>query len=304
MIDNNSFSTLSAAAGEWFQQLQNDICKALEQADGLATFHEDQWTRAEGGGGKTRIIQSGNVIEKGGVNFSAVWGKLPAFMQTKEQTSQEHFFATGISIVIHPKSPMVPIIHMNTRYFETDGGKQWFGGGIDLTPHYVQEEDAQFFHRELNKVCSAFSPTYYSEFKKWADDYFFIPHRGETRGIGGIFFDHLSSNENFSMQDRFSFVKEVGKLFAPTYVQLMQKNKELKYGEQELQWQKIRRGRYVEFNLVYDRGTKFGLETNGRTESILMSLPPQAEWHYSFHPDKNSAEEKTLQLLKKDINWV
>lgn len=305
MISSESFSPQSQEASSWFQDLQNSICSALEQADGSAIFKEDRWTRAEGGGGKTRIIQQGNVIEKGGVNFSAVWGKLPSFMQAKDKDPVvEHFFATGISIVIHPKSPMVPIIHMNTRYFETDKGRKWFGGGIDLTPHYVNEEDAAFFHQELKKVCNNFSPNYYPEFKKWADDYFFIPHRDETRGIGGIFFDHLTENNEFSLSDRFRFVVEVGKLFAPVYVHLIEKNKQLKFGEKEIHWQKIRRGRYVEFNLVYDRGTKFGLETNGRTESILMSLPPQAEWHYSLQPEMGSAESKTLELLKKGISWA
>ncbi|MBL0049832.1 MAG: oxygen-dependent coproporphyrinogen oxidase [Bacteroidetes bacterium] len=302
----SEFSALSKRASVWFQSLQNEICNALEEADGLAKFKEDKWVRAEGGGGKTRVIQNGNVIEKGGVNFSAVWGKLPAFMAAKGDTvsEKELFFASGISIVIHPKSPMVPIIHMNTRYFETTSGKHWFGGGIDLTPHYVVEEDAKFFHNQLKKVCDLFSPDYYPDFKKWADDYFYIPHRDETRGIGGIFFDNLSEIPEFTKENRFDFVRALGSCFAPTYVNLIHKNKNLPFSEKESQWQKIRRGRYVEFNLVYDRGTKFGLETNGRTESILMSLPPQAEWHYAFEPEAGSAEAKTLDFLKKGINWV
>lgn len=300
------FTELSRRAADWFQLLQNEICSAIENADSLAKFEEDEWTREEGGGGKTRVLQNGKIIEKGGVNFSAVWGKLPQFMAPKGEAIDESelFFASGISIVIHPKSPMVPIIHMNTRYFETTSGKHWFGGGIDLTPLYVEEKDAQFFHQELKKVCDLFSPDYYPDFKKWADDYFYIPHRDETRGIGGIFFDNLSETSEFTKEKRFEFVKEVGKCFAPTYVHLLQKNKNRSFTDKQKQWQKMRRGRYVEFNLVYDRGTKFGLETNGRTESILMSLPPQAEWHYNFQPETGSAEEKTLAFLKKGIDWV
>ncbi len=305
-MDANQFSERSARAATWFQDLQNKICEALEICDGKATFLEDKWLRAEGGGGKTRVIQNGNVFEKGGVNFSAVWGKMPAFMKSKlaNEIDDEHFFATGLSIVIHPQSPRVPIVHMNTRYFETSSGKQWFGGGIDLTPHYVVEEDARFFHQELKKVCAAYSANYYPEFKKWADDYFYIPHRNETRGVGGVFFDHLSETADFTMEQRFSFVKDIGSSFAPTYCALVNKNKNLPYTEQESHWQKIRRGRYVEFNLVYDKGTRFGLETNGRTESILMSLPPQAEWVYAFEPETGSAEQKTLGFLKKGIDWV
>jgi coproporphyrinogen III oxidase len=301
-----NFSELSKRAADWFLTLQNQICKVLEEADGKAKFVEDKWNRAEGGGGKTRVIQNGNVIEKGGVNFSAVWGKLPAFMHPKGEVVNENelFFASGISIVIHPKSPMVPIIHMNTRYFETTLGKHWFGGGIDLTPHYVVEQDARFFHAELKSVCDKYSPKYYPEFKKWADDYFFIPHRNETRGVGGIFFDNLSETTEFSKEQRFDFVKAVGSCFAPTYVQLIKSNKAIPFTEEHSQWQKLRRGRYVEFNLVYDRGTKFGLETNGRTESILMSLPPQANWVYAYEPQAESEEEKTLSFLKKGIDWV
>ena len=222
----------------------------------------------------------------------------------EDKNVDELFFATGISIVLHPVNPMVPIIHMNTRYFETASGKNWFGGGIDLTPHYVNEEDATFFHQQMKTVCNKFSPNYHPEFKQWADDYFFIPHRNETRGIGGIFFDHLAQTPDYTIEQRFDFVREVGSAFAPTYVHLMQKNKNTAFAEKEKQWQKLRRGRYVEFNLVYDKGTRFGLETNGRTESILMSLPPQAEWHYNFTPEKNSKEEQTLNFLKKGIQWV
>ena len=290
----------------WFRSLQDDICQAIEAEDGKAKFEEDNWQRGGGGGGRTRILQHGNVIERGGVNFSEVFGVASSFLTSQLETQNKkqettNFFATGVSIVMHPQSPMVPIIHMNVRYFES-GNDKWFGGGIDLTPHYVNEEDAKHFHHALKNVCDKHHTTYYKEFKKWADEYFFITHRNETRGIGGIFFDHLRINE-FSVQERFEFVKDVGNCFAPLYVSLMRKNKSLPYTDKEKQWQNIRRGRYVEFNLVYDRGTKFGLETNGRAESILMSLPPQANWNYNYQPKKGSAEEKTLTYLKKEIDW-
>ncbi|MGZ3919099.1 MAG: oxygen-dependent coproporphyrinogen oxidase, partial [Bacteroidia bacterium] len=214
------------------------------------------------------------------------------------------FFATGVSIVIHPKNPWVPIIHMNIRYFEMQGGIKWLGGGIDLTPHYINEGDAKLFHNELKKVCDKHSASYYQKFKTWADDYFFITHRKETRGIGGIFFDRLNENSEMNFEQNLNFWKDVGKIFAPLYCELISRNKNNTYTEENKEWQLLRRGRYVEFNLVYDKGTKFGLETNGRVESILMSLPKTAGWEYDFKPKKNSEEEKTLSLLKKGINWV
>lgn len=292
---------------DWFKSLQDNICNALENEDGGAVFIEDIWERQEGGGGRTRIIQNGNVIEKGGVAFSAVHGPLPEFLGKELGTlniERGTFYATGVSIVIHPKSPMVPIIHMNVRYFETGDNIKWFGGGIDLTPHYVNETDARFFHQHLKVVCDKFDQAYYTEFKKWADDYFFIKHRNETRGIGGIFFDHLKPTEKRTIEQLFNFVKAVGESFAPVYTYFMNKNKKMPYTENEKQWQLLRRGRYVEFNLVYDRGTRFGLETNGRVESILMSLPESASWAYNYTPQKNSKEEKTLLFLKKGIGWV
>jgi coproporphyrinogen III oxidase len=293
----------------YFKSLQDTICKGLEQADGLAKFREDKWERDGGGGGRTRVIQNGNVIEKGGVNFSAVHGPAPEFL-SKEPAD---FFASGVSLVIHPGSPMVPIIHMNVRYLEVSHPtshithQSWFGGGIDLTPIYVDESDAQYFHETLKATCSRFHPSFYPEFKKWADDYFFIKHRNETRGVGGIFFDHLGQDEKqmkISMGQVFEFVQAVGNVFLPIYTHLIRKNKDKQFTEKEKNWQLLRRGRYAEFNLVYDRGTKFGLETNGRTESILMSLPPQANWAYNFVPEKNSAEEKALSILKKGIDWA
>lgn len=290
-------------------QLQDSICKALEQEDGKGKFHEDKWIREEGGGGRTRILQGGNVIEKGGVNYSAVHGPVPEFLQKNTEHSAAtgsktvQFYATGVSIVIHPNSPMVPIIHMNVRYFEMDNGVSWFGGGIDLTPHYVVEEDAKFFHSTVKAACDKHDLKYYPDFKKWADDYFFIKHRNETRGIGGIFFDRLAAKEGLTKEQLFEFVKEVGNTFAPIYTKLMNKNKELPFSESNKQWQLLRRGRYVEFNLVYDAGTKFGLESNGRTESILMSLPKTAGWEYDFSVKPGSLEAKTLDFLKKGISW-
>ncbi|MFO0356694.1 MAG: oxygen-dependent coproporphyrinogen oxidase [Sphingobacteriaceae bacterium] len=295
----------------WLKDLQNSICSALETADGNGKFSVENWTREEGGGGISRVIKDGKVLEKGGVMFSAVHGDAPDFLfkekehaVSSEKINKPKFFATGVSIVIHPKNPMVPIIHMNIRYFEMNNGVKWLGGGIDLTPHYINENDAKFFHSELKKVCDKHHANYYSQFKKWADDYFFITHRKETRGIGGIFFDRLNSSDDMSFEKNFAFWQDVGKAFAPIYVELMNRNKNKPFNDQNKQWQLMRRGRYVEFNLVYDKGTKFGLETNGRIESILMSLPKFASWEYNFQPDKNSEEEKTLSLLKKDINWV
>ncbi|TAE17552.1 MAG: oxygen-dependent coproporphyrinogen oxidase [Bacteroidetes bacterium] len=290
---------------QFFQNLQMEICQSLEEADGKATFQADEWQREGGGGGVSRILQNGNVIEKGGVNFSAVEGAMPEALRQNPDFQSEEFYATGVSIVLHPHNPHVPIIHMNVRYFETDGGKRaWFGGGIDLTPHYIVAEDAQFFHQSLKNTCDRHNPSYYPAFKKWADDYFFIKHRQETRGVGGIFFDRLHTQDGFTMQQRFDFVQSVGKTFAPVYTHFMHKNKGLAYTDQEKQWQYVRRGRYVEFNLVYDAGTKFGLETAGRIESILMSLPPQASWVYNFQPTEGSREAQTLQQLVKGIDWV
>jgi coproporphyrinogen III oxidase len=295
----------------WLMQLQDTICNALEQTDGKAKFIEDNWIREEGGGGRSRIIADGTIFEKGGVGFSAVSGKTPAFLLKEgEHSVSSHiqsdstFFATGISIVIHPQSPMVPIIHMNIRYFETSNGVKWLGGGIDLTPHYVDKEDAKFFHQALKNVCDKHDTTYYEKFKNWADDYFFIPHRKETRGIGGIFFDRITSEDSTIFEKQLNFWKEVGETFAPTYVALVSKNKNKPFGDIEKNWQLLRRGRYVEFNLVYDKGTKFGLETNGRVESILMSLPKHVSWQYNFTPEKGSKEEQTLSLLRKGIDFL
>jgi coproporphyrinogen III oxidase len=290
---------------QFFKDLQDSICQELEKTDGLAKFREDEWLRAEGGGGRTRVIENGRIIEKGGVAFSAVSGPLhEKMLQSMGIDEQVDFFATGVSIVMHPHNPFVPIIHMNVRYFEMENGQFWFGGGIDLTPHYVENEEAKWFHEQLKAACDKHSAAYYPKFKPWADDYFYNTHRAETRGVGGIFFDYLKPNETYNKAELFDFVKEIGQSFAPIYTFLMRKNSEKPFDESNKIWQNIRRGRYVEFNLVHDRGTKFGLETNGRIESILMSMPPIANWKYDFKPIANSEEERTLSLLKKGSDWV
>ncbi len=288
-----------------YQQIQDEITAGLEQLDGKARFAEDLWDREGGGGGRTRVIQNGAIIEKGGVNFSAVHGTLPENIRKHFGVDEDQFFATGVSIVIHPNHPLVPIIHMNIRYFELNEQVRWFGGGIDLTPHYVDPEDARFFHQQMKDVCDRYSPDFYPEFKAWADRYFYIPHREETRGVGGIFYDRLQpSSANVDYETIFDFSCDLGRSFVPTYAALVNKSRNKPFSEQQKTWQKVRRGRYVEFNLVYDAGTKFGLETNGRIESILMSLPQEAEWHYNFQPQAGSEEARTLALLKKDVDWL
>jgi len=290
---------------ETYKTIQDEICQVLEKLDGTAKFEEEIWERDGGGGGRTRIMQHGNIIEKGGVNFSAVHGKLPEMIKKSFGVDEDEFFATGVSIVIHPNNPFVPIIHMNIRYFELNDEIRWFGGGIDLTPHYVIEEDAQFFHQQLKNVCDIHHQDFYKDFKKWADDYFYVRHREETRGIGGVFYDKLTPEKTgLSFEEIFQFSCDLGRTFAPTYTELVNKNRHKDYTEYHKNWQYLRRGRYVEFNLVWDSGTKFGLETNGRIESILMSLPPQANWAYDFQPEEGSEEAKTLSLLRKDINWI
>lgn len=285
-----------------FMALQDDICRQLEAADGTP-FREDQWVRPEGGGGRSRIIE-GASIEKGGVLFSAVHGPLPESQAKSMGLGPSEFYATGVSIVLHPRSPMAPIIHMNVRYFEISNGRWWFGGGIDLTPHYVVNEDARFFHQQLHQLCERFHPDFYAQFKNQADDYFFIRHRQETRGVGGIFYDYLDEKTGLDKMQLFNFVTATGETFAPTYVALLQRAANRPWGERERQWQMLRRGRYVEFNLVWDRGTKFGLETNGRTESILMSMPPTAQWTYNHQPEPDSPEAQTLAQLVKGIDWL
>lgn len=288
-----------------YQQIQDSICEGLTQADGKAKFEEELWQRDGGGGGRTRVMQNGNVIEKGGVNFSAVHGKLPEAVKKAFDVDSNDFFATGVSIVMHPENPFVPIIHMNIRYFEMDEQTRWFGGGIDLTPHYIIPTDARFFHYRLKQTCDEFHQAFYPKFKAIADDYFFINHREETRGVGGIFYDRLKpENTNLDFNQILNFSLAVGNTFLPVYTELIDRNRDQDYTEAHKEWQYLRRSRYAEFNLVYDAGTKFGLETNGRIESILMSLPPTAKWNYNPQILPNSEEQKTQDLLKKGINWV
>ena len=289
---------------EGFRKLQDRICAKLEVVDGVSAFQEDNWERPEGGGGRTRIICGEGVIEKGGVNFSEVFGPVTDLMRNNTEITAENFYATGVSIVLHPHNPHVPIIHMNVRYFELSDGKYWFGGGIDLTPHYVVSEQAREFHKGLKQVCDKYDENFYPKFKTWADDYFFIPHRNETRGIGGIFFDHLNETSGLSKEDIYNFCIDLGDLFADLYGYQVEKGKDLPFGENEIDWRNTRRGRYVEFNLVNDRGTKFGLVSGGRTESILMSLPASAQWEYCKSVEPESREEETQNLLRKNIDWL
>ncbi len=285
----------------FFMDLQDRICGGLEALDGSGTrFLEDKWERPGGGGGRTRVYPGGTVLEKGGVNFSHVHGPMPEKISEKLGfDAGQYFHATGVSIVIHPSHPLVPIIHMNVRYFEIENGTHWFGGGIDVTPAYVYRDQAVEFHQLMKDVCDESDPSYYPKFKKWADSYFYLKHRNETRGIGGIFFDHLKDEK----AKNWAFVQRVGNAFVPAYTALVNANRHKAFGDKEKSWQLLRRSRYVEFNLVYDKGTKFGLDTDGRTESILMSMPPMARWEYDHHPEAGSAEAKTLSLLRP-INWL
>lgn len=294
---------------KYIQNLQDSITAKLEEVDGLATFKEDLWERPEGGGGRTRVIENGAVFEKGGVNISAVHGALPETMQKAFNVGDVDFFACGLSLVIHPKNPMVPTVHANWRYFEMydKQGKKvgsWFGGGQDLTPYYLFEEDAIHFHTVCKTACDKHDATFYSKYKKVCDEYFWNTHREEARGVGGLFFDHLQETPEMSMDNWYDFVTEVGNSFLESYVPIVNRRKGLSYTEANRTWQEIRRGRYVEFNLVHDRGTLFGLKTNGRIESILMSLPPHVQWVYDHHPEVGSEEEKLIKVLKKPVTWV
>jgi len=289
---------------ENFKVLQEAICKQIEEVDGSGVFKSDIWKRNEGGGGDTRVLENGTILEKAGVNFSEVFGPVSGKMKNAFGLGSDNFYATGVSIVMHPRNPFVPIIHMNVRYFET-GDTWWFGGGIDLTPIYVNDDDAGFFHQQLKNVCDKSDSSYYAKFKEWADEYFYIPHRNETRGIGGIFFDRLNTESyGKTKEELYEFVLAVGNTFAPTYSHILKKNQDLPFTESNKKWQGIRRSRYVEFNLVYDKGTKFGLDTDGRVESILMSMPPCAEWFYDYKPDDGTAEMHTLRSLIKQKAWV
>ncbi len=281
-----------------FRALQDAICAGLEAIDGQARFREDAWERPQGGGGRSRVIEGGRIIEKGGVNFSHVFGTMPdRISEALKVDSGLVFHATGVSIVLHAAHPYVPIIHMNVRYFELENGLHWFGGGIDVTPIYVDELQARAFHQQMKDVCDAFSPAYYPKFKAWCDDYFYLKHRKETRGIGGLFFDRLQGADAAEKSRLHQFVIAVGESFVPAYAALVAANQDRAFTQREMDWQAMRRARYVEFNLLWDKGTKFGLDTDGRTESILMSMPPMARWIYDYHPAPGSPEADTLAAL-------
>ncbi len=273
--------------------LQREICSALEAVDGRATFRFDRWERPSGGGGLTAVLQDGAIFEKAGVNTSEVFGEFsPEFAATMPGDGLA-FYATGVSLVLHPRNPYIPTTHANFRFLRR-GSAGWFGGGADLTPYYPFFDDAVHFHRVLHEACAAHDPSYYPRFKAWCDEYFFLRHRGETRGIGGLFFDYLS--DDLSRTHR--FWRSAGAAFLPAYLPIVQRHQHKSYGERERQFQLYRRGRYVEFNLLYDRGTMFGLKTDGRVESILMSLPPLCRWEYDFRPEPGSPEAELTAFLR------
>ncbi len=317
-----------ARVSQFMKNLQDEITQALEKLDGVAKFKEDSWERPEGGGGRSRVMQEGAIFEQGGVNFSEVSGShLPPSILTQRPEAEGHkFYATGTSMVLHPRNPYVPTVHLNYRYFEA-GPVWWFGGGADLTPYYPFAEDAIHFHKTLKQACDAHHSEYYPVFKRWCDEYFYLKHRGETRGVGGLFFDYqdgqgalyrgphkdgeaakysnqLGKVEPRSWEDLFAFIQECGKSFLPAYLPIAERRHKMEYGDRQRNFQLYRRGRYVEFNLVYDRGTIFGLQTNGRTESILMSLPPLVRWEYGYQPEPNTPEAELYQTFLKPQDWV
>lgn len=301
---------LAERAANLFRDVQSRICQGLETLDGKARFKIDEWTRTDihghkGGGGVTRILSGGAVFEKAGVNFSEVKGTMPADFAAKLGAAREEvpFFATGVSLVIHPFSPMVPTTHANWRYIQL-GEKRWFGGGSDLTPYYLEEEDASHFHRAVKAVCDKYSPEYYPRFKKWCDEYFYLPHRQETRGVGGLFFDYIGRDDGADLEAFFPFVRDLGFAFTDQYLPIVTRRKDTPFSDEEKKFQLLRRGRYVEFNLLYDRGTHFGLQTNGRIESILMSLPAVVHWDYCPEVRPGSREDRLIQTLKSPREWT
>jgi coproporphyrinogen III oxidase len=313
---------------QFMQSLQDEISQALEQLDGVGKFREDSWVREEGGGGKSRVLTDGQIFEQAGVNFSEVWGSgLPnSILAQRPEANGYGFYATGTSLVLHPHNPYVPTVHLNYRYFEA-GPVWWFGGGADMTPYYPFAEDAVHFHKTLKAACDQHHPEYYPVYKRWCDEYFYLKHRGEARGIGGIFLDYqdgkgaiyrgsnangeaaLYSNQLGSIPPRtwddiFALVQDCGQAFLPAYVPIVQRCHTMPYGDRQRNFQLYRRGRYVEFNLVYDRGTIFGLQTNGRTESILMSLPPLVRWEYGYQPEPQSPEAELYNVFLKPQDWI
>ena len=307
------------AAATFFRGLQDDIVAALERADG-SPFRQDEWDRPGGGGGRSRVLADGGLFEKAGVNFSDVHGELRPEMAASLPGDGLRFRATGVSLVLHPRNPRVPTMHANVRHL-TRGSVSWFGGGTDLTPYYVVPEDAVHFHRTLRDVCVQFDAGLYPRFKRWCDDYFYLPHRQEPRGVGGVFFDYLGAGAEATAKqardpaaapapveadrDRlFAFVQALGAAIMPAYLPIVERRRNEPWGERERHWQLVRRGRYVEFNLIYDRGTLFGLKTDGRIESILMSLPPEVRWEYGFQPEPGSPEAASLAAICSRADWL
>lgn len=295
------------AVKSYLLDLQERICAALEAEDGTGRFHEDHWERAEGGGGRSRVLADGAVIEKGGVNFSHVYGtELPASATAhRPELAGRSFEAMGVSLVIHPHNPYLPTSHANVRFFiaEKPGAEPvwWFGGGYDLTPYYGNEEDCQHWHHTAKEACAPFGENVYPFFKQWCDDYFYIKHRDEHRGVGGLFFDDFNE---LGFERSFALMRAVGDSYVPAYRPIMARRKDTPFGERERNFQLYRRGRYVEFNLVYDRGTLFGLQTGGRTESILMSLPPLVRWDYDWHPAPGSPEAALTDEYLRPRAWI
>lgn len=303
----------SEISKEWTSRihaLQDTICAAVEEADGAEKFHEDLWERPEGGGGKTRVIANGNVFEKGGVNTSVVYGDVTDLMRQQLKIDGHSWFACGLSLVLHPLNPFVPTVHCNYRMFELYNNEgavsdRWFGGGTDLTPYYLFEEDATAFHRTYKNTCDRYDPGFYPKFKKACDNYFVNWHRNqERRGIGGIFYDYEKPNENQDIEFWMNFGMDCGHAFTEAYLPIVQRRKGLPFEEANKRWHELRRGRYVEFNLVHDRGTLFGLKTNGRIESILMSLPPVVRFEYDHHPEPGSAEARLVEVCLHPKEWL
>ncbi|MEO3677967.1 oxygen-dependent coproporphyrinogen oxidase [Rheinheimera sp. FR7-31] len=296
-----------AAVQQFLQQLQDDICEALQRADGKAQFVEDAWQRPEGGGGKSRVLTGGEVFEQAGVNYSHVFGaNMPASATAhRPELAGRSFNACGVSLVIHPNNPYLPTTHANVRFFIAEKAGEpavwWFGGGFDLTPYYPFEEDVIHWHQTAKAAVDPFGEQYYPAYKKWCDEYFYLKHRGETRGVGGLFFDDLNQP---GFEQSFALMRAVGEAFVPAYLPIVEKRKDTAFGERERQFQLYRRGRYVEFNLVYDRGTLFGLQSGGRTESILMSMPPLVRWQYGYQPEAGSAEAKLYDRYLKPQDWL
>ena len=293
----------------YIHELQDRICTAVEATDGKTCFVNDEWEREGGGGGRTKTISGGALIEKGGVNTSVVWGDVTDIMRTQLKVEGQRWFAAGLSLVLHPKNPYVPTTHANWRYFELyddSGGvtDRWFGGGSDLTPYYLFAEDARHFHRTFRDAMDRFGKEYYPRFKQCCDEYFVNRHRdGEMRGIGGVFYDHLRPVDETDAERLFDFQRAGGDCFLSAYLPIAERRRDLPYTQRQIEWQEIRRGRYVEFNLIHDRGTLFGLKTGGRTESILMSLPPRARWEYNYTPEPGSPEAELLDACLHPRNW-